>query len=70
MKFFRRHVLRETSYMEALKQELEEAKLALLRSETAYDWAQANCDYNYNRIERLERKINELQSKMPTGQGV
>lgn len=67
MKFFKKHVLRETSYEDAIKQELEEARLALLRSETALDWAQANCNYNYNRIERLERMLDELQQKLQSG---
>lgn len=65
MKFFKRHILQETTYLEALTAELEEARLSLLRSETALDWAQSNCDYNYSRIERLERKLHELQQKLP-----
>jgi hypothetical protein len=70
VKFFKRHVLRETTYEEAILQELEESRLALMRSETAMDWAEANCDYNYNRIKRLEGKLNELRQSMPGVQTV
>jgi polyhydroxyalkanoate synthesis regulator phasin len=65
VKFFKRHILQETSYLEAVTAELEEARLSMLRAETAFDWAQSNCDYNYSRIERLERKLHELQQKLP-----
>ena len=68
MKFFRRHVLQQHSYEDLIHKELEQAREDLLRAETALDWAQSNCDYNYSRIERLERRLNALQPKLPTGQ--
>lgn len=70
MKFFRRHVLQQHTYEDLLKRELEQAREDLLRAETAFDWAQSNCDYNYSRIERLERRLNGLQPKLSTGQEV
>lgn len=70
MKFFKRHVLNQRSYEDLIKMELEQAREDLLRAETAMDWAQSNCDYNYSRIERLERRLNALQPKLSTGQEV
>jgi hypothetical protein len=37
--------------------ELEEAKVSLLESETALDWARSNVEYNLSRIERLEHLL-------------
>lgn len=68
MKFFRRHVLQQHSYEDLIHKELEQAREDLLRAETALDWAQSNCDYNYSRIERLERRLNALQPKLQPGQ--
>lgn len=68
MKFFKRHVLQQHSYEDLINRELEQAREDLLRAETALDWAQSNCDYNYARIERLERRLNALQPKLSTGQ--
>ena len=70
MKFFRRHVLQQHSYEDLIHKELEQAREDLLRAETALDWAQSNCDYNYARIERLERRLNALQPKLSTGQNL
>lgn len=70
MKFFKRHVLQQHSYEDLIRKELDQAREDLLRAETAMDWAQSNCDYNYARIERLERRLNALQPKLPTGQNV
>lgn len=70
MKFFKRHVLQQHTYEDLIRKELDEAREDLLRAETAMDWAQSNCDYNYSRIERLERRLNALQPKLSTGQEV
>lgn len=70
MKFFKRHVLQQHTYEDLIRKELDEAREDLLRAETAMDWAQSNCDYNYSRIERLERRLNALQPKLSTGQNV
>ena len=70
MKFFRRHVLQQHTYEDLINRELEQAREDLLRAETALDWAQSNCDYNYARIERLERRLNALQPKLSTGQNL
>lgn len=48
------------TYREAIQRELDQARLSLLESETALDWAQSMCDYNYNRIARLEDKLVEI----------
>jgi hypothetical protein len=68
MKWFKKAISQPDWRTQAV-QELEEARQALLRSETALDWAQANCDYNYNRIERLEKRLkDEMQSNVQSGQ--
>lgn len=66
MKFFKRHVLQQHSYEDLIRKELDEAREDLLRAETAMDWAQSNCDYNYARIERLERRLEWLATKTAT----
>lgn len=65
--FKRNNPLKQPSYYDLIERELQEAREALLRSETAMDWAQSNCDYNYARIERLERRLNALQQKLQPG---
>lgn len=51
--------MKTPSYREVLQCELDQARLSLLESETELDWAQAKCDYNYSRIERLEKRLSE-----------
>lgn len=50
------------SLEEVIKRELVEARLDLLKAETAMDWAQSECDYNYSRIDRLEKKLKQYAS--------
>ena len=67
MKWFKK-AMGQPDWKSMAQTELEDAKLSLLRAETALDWAQSNVDYNINRIERLERALkNDVQRNVPTG---
>ena len=65
--FKRNNPLKQPSYYDLIERELQEAREALLRSETALDWAESNVDYNINRITRLEGRLRELQPKLQPG---
>ncbi len=58
MKWFKK-VLSTPDWKAVVEQEVCEAELKLLEAETALDWAQAECDYQYNRIERLKNKLKQ-----------
>jgi len=58
MKWFKK-VLSTPDWKAVVQQELREAQLGLLKAETALDWAQAECDYQYSRIERLKKRLEQ-----------
>jgi hypothetical protein len=58
MKWFKK-ISSPPDWKTVVEQELKEAQLGLLRAETALDWAQAECDYQYSRIERLMNKLKQ-----------
>jgi hypothetical protein len=58
MKWFKK-ITTPPDWKEVVEQELKGAQLKLLEAETALDWAQAECDYQYNRIERLKNKLEQ-----------
>lgn len=65
MKIFKRGLFSSATIEDLIHEELIEAQLALLRSQTALDWAKSNVEYNTRRIERLEASLNEI-SLQPT----
>jgi|688.fasta_scaffold288312_1 hypothetical protein len=58
MKWFKK-ITTSPDWREVIGQELKEAQMGLLKAETALDWAQAEYDYQYNRMERLKGRLEK-----------
>jgi hypothetical protein len=52
---------RKPSPLEVIATELAEAHLAKLEAETAVEYTQSIVDYNVNRIERLNKRVEEYK---------
>ena len=52
---------KKPSPLEVIAAELAEAHLAKLQAETGVEYAQSIVDYNLNRIERLNKRMEEYK---------
>jgi hypothetical protein len=52
---------RKPTPLQVIAEELAEAHLAKLQAETAVEYAQSIVDYNVNRIERLNNRMEEYK---------
>jgi hypothetical protein len=52
---------RKPTPLQVISEELAEAHLAKLQAETAVEYAQSIVDYNVNRIERLNNRMEEYK---------
>ncbi len=56
-----REPFKKPSPLEVIARELAEAHLAKLHAETGVEYAQSIVDYNVNRIERLNKRVEEYK---------
>jgi len=52
---------KKPSPLQVIAEELAEAHLAKLQAETGVEYAQSIVDYNLNRIERLNKRVEEYK---------
>lgn len=56
-----REPFKKPSPLEVIAAELADAHLSKLEAETACEYAQSIVDYNVNRIERLNKRVEEYK---------